>query len=387
MTENVFLLCYEDDSSALINGFCSYFGVESATADNTLRLKNGSVEMNIGVVTQGTNEQFIREQKEAVWQHFHAVPSTDSTLKLNILHQIALSRSFIAVRYSYETDEDKTIIDQSLRDLFKPLRALVLADDGSALLSTDFEIVFDDHGKSQVGSFVPFARPEAEAFHAGADPQKVARQNRSLARLRQRNIFALDELPLLPSSRECALKSVEDMAGRAVCLLTVALFAECLSKGSLKEAQNLVENVKQSFQCERFFSRKEREFLQNPAPGQEGFTHFSWQYENLLVMEWVMGFVDTLEFPGEGCNVPDVFGVMNRFDSLAELVKQARVRSVEEILDEADFTYRLDWACVDARINGLEGPTGVVPGVVMERHKTFKWLISAADWDDVDIST
>ncbi|MCL1853693.1 MAG: DUF4272 domain-containing protein [Peptococcaceae bacterium] len=386
MTENVFLLCYEDDPDALIGGFCAYFGVDPAAADNTLRLKNGAVEMNIGVVTQKSNERFIKEQKEAVWKHFHAVPSADSTLKLNILHQIAMSRSFIAVRYSFETDEDKSIIDQSLRDLFKPLRALVLADDGSALLNTDFQIVFDNHGESQGGSFVPFARPDADAFFAASDPQKLARRNKSLARLRQKNIYSLEYLPLLPNQNECVLKPLEEMAGRAVCLLTVALFSECLAKGSLKEAQSLVENVKRSFQCERFFSRKEVAFLQSETPG-ENVVSFSWQYENLLVMEWAMGFVDRLEFPGEGCDVSGVFGVMNRFNSLAEVTQQAHPRSLDEILDEADFAYRLDWACVDARVNGLAAPAGVAPGVVMEWHKTLKWLISASDWDDVDIST
>jgi hypothetical protein len=65
----------------------------------------------------------------------------------------------------------------------------------------------------------------------------------------------------------------------------------------------------------------------------------------------------------------------------------ARVRSRDEILDEMDLIYRLDWACVDARLNDLAAPTGVQAGVVMERHKTLKWLISGENWDEVDLST
>ena len=114
---------------------------------------------------------------------------------------------------------------------------------------------------------------------------------------------------------------------------------------------------------------------------------FSWRFENLLVLEWALGFLDKLEFPGSVCDVTEVFNVMNQFGSLRDIVRKAYVRSLDEILDEADFIYRLDWACVDAHMNNLGAPTGVDSGVVLERHKALNWLISHEEWDEVDIST
>ncbi|MGG6547373.1 UNVERIFIED_CONTAM: DUF4272 domain-containing protein, partial [Prevotella sp. 15_C9] len=51
------------------------------------------------------------------------------------------------------------------------------------------------------------------------------------------------------------------------------------------------------------------------------------------------------------------------------------VRKREEVLDEADLTFRYDWACVEARVHGEEAPVLLDAGVVMERHYAFNWLV------------
>ncbi|MCL1919270.1 MAG: DUF4272 domain-containing protein [Peptococcaceae bacterium] len=387
VSENVFLLCWEDDIEDLMGGFCRYFGVDASGAGSTLRLKNGTVEMNIGIVTQKTDEKFIREQKEAVWKHFHSVHTKEPTLKLNVLHQISFARSFVAVTYSYETTEDQKMVMTSLRDIFKPLSAVLLAENGSVLLNTDFQVVFDERGQTQVSSFVPYERSDAEGFLDRATPQQLARRDKSFNRLRERDIYSLEYLPVIESAEECTLRPLEEMSGRAACLLAVALYAEHMTKGSAQSGQNLVQSVKQRFGCDRYLSPKERQFLESPSMEKKDIVDFSWQYENLLVLEWVLGIVDELAFPEGLCDVQRVLSVMNQFQSLEDLMRKAQARSLDEVLDEADFIYRLDWTCVDAQINSLDAPKGVEPGVVMERHKTLNWLITKENWDEVDIST
>ena len=43
----------------------------------------------------------------------------------------------------------------------------------------------------------------------------------------------------------------------------------------------------------------------------------------------------------------------------------------------------------DARIKGRDAPAGLDPGVVVERHRMFNWLIRYMDaaWDDVRTDT
>ncbi|MDF1551166.1 MAG: DUF4272 domain-containing protein, partial [Bacteroidales bacterium] len=63
-------------------------------------------------------------------------------------------------------------------------------------------------------------------------------------------------------------------------------------------------------------------------------------------------------------------------------------RSKSEILDANDLYYRLDWACVDARINN-SNLSEVNQGVVFERHYALNWLINYMnqEWDDVSCDT
>ena len=42
-------------------------------------------------------------------------------------------------------------------------------------------------------------------------------------------------------------------------------------------------------------------------------------------------------------------------------LENSKMRSMEEILDEADLIYRYDWACVDARVNGKDAPSELDP--------------------------
>ena len=48
----------------------------------------------------------------------------------------------------------------------------------------------------------------------------------------------------------------------------------------------------------------------------------------------------------------------------------------------------MDWACVDARIKGVQ-ITEIHSGVVYERHYALNWLINYRnqEWDDVSCDT
>jgi hypothetical protein len=68
---------------------------------------------------------------------------------------------------------------------------------------------------------------------------------------------------------------------------------------------------------------------------------------------------------------------------------KAKLRTMKEILDEADLIYRYHWAVTDARVKGRDAPAGLDGGVVYERHYTLNWLIRYGDqeWDDISTDT
>ncbi len=61
----------------------------------------------------------------------------------------------------------------------------------------------------------------------------------------------------------------------------------------------------------------------------------------------------------------------------------------KEISDELDSIYRMNWACVDARINGQQVSGDINSSVIYERHYSLNWLTSHQneDWDDVQTNT
>jgi hypothetical protein len=72
-----------------------------------------------------------------------------------------------------------------------------------------------------------------------------------------------------------------------------------------------------------------------------------------------------------------------------QFIADAKLRSIESILDEADLIYRYRWAVVDARVKGEDAPALLHPGVAMERHHALNWLIGymEQEWDDVSTDT
>ncbi len=76
-------------------------------------------------------------------------------------------------------------------------------------------------------------------------------------------------------------------------------------------------------------------------------------------------------------------------NSREDFTSEAKLRSTEAILDQLDLVYRMNWACVDARIKGEEPGGNLMPGVVYERHYALNWLINYQnqDWDYISTDT
>ncbi len=75
--------------------------------------------------------------------------------------------------------------------------------------------------------------------------------------------------------------------------------------------------------------------------------------------------------------------------SRAEFEESVQLRTASEILDELDKTYRMNWACVDARIKGEAVSGNLNASVVYERHYSLNWLTNYQnqDWDNVQTNT
>jgi len=195
-----------------------------------------------------------------------------------------------------------------------------------------------------------------------------------------------DSLPPLISEPELRLRAPIEVAGRALALLVVAVRAESFvdGQGAIPVA-DLRRDYPAAFE---HLSPKERAFLENEAPAQDELPQFTWRYEALFLLEWALGLVEELPFPGGICDVPLTVRTLMEANA-NRLIERAALRPASKILDALDLHYRLHWLVRQARLDKSDAPAGLEPGVILERHYALNWLVrfEGSDWDEVDTPT
>lgn len=207
------------------------------------------------------------------------------------------------------------------------------------------------------------------------------RKERSISILRTQGVPYISHLPVIETETEAKHRTTEEVALRAMALCIVAVKGE-------GAGQDVVKNLVRDYNVAGSFSPIEKRFIEDANPSKHDRVQFSWRYECYWVMLWALGFVDNLRPPDSVCDVPSAVSFL-RDNGRDGFIRKAKLRSVSEILDEADLIYRYHWAVVDARVNGREAPSGLDAGVVMERHYALNWLIGYMDqdWDDISTDT
>ena len=308
-----------------------------------------------------------------------------------VLERLDECSGLILVQAGYEGEANPQI-DQTIaglvHDCARAVRGIV-ADGPDILRDANFRRLLDTQGRSDPNAQLPPKGPYSEAFWREAE-DSFQRRNRSMELLRARELPVSETLPvMLPGTP----RTLQQICRRAVALLAVSLYSECRldQTDPLDHARALefIRPILKAYKAEEVFSPKEKAYLDNPNSTQNEQIQFAWQYENLWMMEWALGLTDELPWPDQICDVPRTVQIMRAHSTMKELEQAARLRSRQELLDQADLIYRLHWCCVSARLKGCAAPQGLDEGVVMERHRALFWLAGCgeAEWDDVDLST
>ncbi|HMT07748.1 MAG TPA: DUF4272 domain-containing protein [Pyrinomonadaceae bacterium] len=213
--------------------------------------------------------------------------------------------------------------------------------------------------------------------------EQLERKKRSEQQLQTEGVPFIEHLPVIEGPPTAQLRSVEDVAWRAMCLNLVAV------KGEGMGYERLTEIIEQYGLREKF-TRDEVAFIESAEPTDHERNQFTWRYEAYWVLLWGLSYIPELGRPDQICDVPRSVKIM--VDRTAEeFIHQSRLRDIEQILDAADLIYRYHWACRDANLVGNPPPAGLNGGVVLERHYALNWLIgypeSDTDWDDISTDT
>jgi len=211
--------------------------------------------------------------------------------------------------------------------------------------------------------------------------EALNRKARSIEQLKKEGVPVIESLPVIEDSKGAKTRTTEEVAQRAIAVCLAAVKGEGIE-------QETIDILVKQFDAEKFFSPEEAEFIKKAEITQSDRVKFSWRYECYWVLLWSLGYVETLDRPEGICDVKKAVSFL-RGKTTDEFIKGAKLRPINEILDQADLIYRYNWAAVNARVKGEETPAELEAGVVQERHYVLNWLIGYMDqkWDDISTDT
>jgi hypothetical protein len=179
-------------------------------------------------------------------------------------------------------------------------------------------------------------------------PAQLARRRRSGEVVRKLGLPVSDSLPVTEDEATVTPRSSEEIASRCIAP------AICAVKGEEDDPKLIADLVKR-FDAKDLFSPLERAYLAKQPASQKDRANFGWRYECVHVFLWALGYIEDLNPPDEIADAGKLVGAITK-QGRAGLARDARPRSLSEVLEQADLYYRLHWAAIELRLQGRPSP-------------------------------
>lgn len=315
-----------------------------------------------------------------------SIPAENTELRDKFLHKVmAVNCEIPFIAEPEITSEFESV----LRRIVIELDAFIFAQanktfnktKGQHFVDKNLNLILDTQGNSEIKDIEVNvdAKYHDQPKEQYTDEQLI-RKERSESILESNGIKVNKNLPCVSSTEDMNLRSTQDVVDRAYALLIIAV------KGEGIEQEHLVKTV----DAKRIdsFTPREKYIFQAQKLNDEERAYATWRYESLYVLLWALGKMENLKYPSDICDVGEIVGKIFQ-PSREDFENSVQLRSKSEILDELDKIYRMNWACVDARIKGQQVSGNINPSVVYERHYSLNWLTNYLDqsWDDVQTNT
>jgi hypothetical protein len=236
----------------------------------------------------------------------------------------------------------------------------------------------NNNDKSKV--ITPITKP-VENIIATKDQRDRRMESESYCKTHNVPVYPNPNSLFVDPENEVTIRTQDEVVGRALALCYIGLKSEGLE-------QKQLDKMDKDFNIMAKLTANEKEYATTRLSTEQQKTDANWRYESLHVMLWALGFIDTLSYPDQMCNVANDVKIIHDLTE-QQFRQKAKLRTKKEILDQADLILRLDWACVSARVTDQPVPDNLDKGIVFERHHSLNWLINylKQDWDDITTDT
>jgi len=219
----------------------------------------------------------------------------------------------------------------------------------------------------------------------------LERKQKSIEILKANKVPYMEGLPVIEDVNEIEVRSAEEIAKRAIaCLISIQVACDINSGENIEESKEFFKEFLDKYGVKEELTEAEEKIIFG-NPEKQDVINMAWKYEAYWTLIWALGIVDKLEYPSQICDCDFAIHAVADCEDFNDFMKTVKLKSIDEILDEADLIYRYNWACVDARIHGENPLVYLDPGVVFERHWGLNWLIGKGtyndNWDSVSTDT
>lgn len=328
----------------------------------------------------------LTENLAGMTNYIQSIPSSNEEVKHKFLFKVMSSNCEISFMAEPEINMEFGIIIKRIAKemdcfLFAQPNNFFTESDQQHFLDKNLNLILDTKGSCTIDDI----EVNVETKYHDQPQENILedqriRKNKSEAFLHENGIKINKNLPAIISENEVELRSKDEIINRVYALLIIS------AKGEGVEQEHLIRAV-EGKQINSFSPREE--IVYNTATLEDNDRAYAtWRYESLYTLLWALGIMDEHKFPSEICNVQEVVSKVFQ-PTRDEFIAQVQLRSTEEILNELDKTYRMNWACVDARIHGQEVEGNIIPSIIYERHYALNWLtkFENQEWDDIQTPT
>lgn len=335
-----------------------------------------------------TDDSALTTNLRGMYGFVHSLPTLHAEVKNRFLHKILTINSEFSIEAEGEVNDLGILIPRFAKEfdafVFTQPGLPISRAGGQHFLDSELRLLMDMEGNSELDTLE--VNIDAKYFDnpAPCTESQEKRKKQSEDLIRKRQIAINNHLPCIQDDNDTILRSPKDIA-RRICVLAMTNYV-AFDNLTGEDAAGYLRH----YGLWDYVTEGEKAFLANPT--EETKSYETWKCEGIWTLLWAVKKIDDFYFPDKLCNLDsipsDEYPVGPDKDPNDFINTITGSRSTKEILDANDLHYRINWACVEARIKGEE-IEGVHPGVVYERCYALNWLIGYRDqeWDDVSCDT
>ena len=244
--------------------------------------------------------------------------------------------------------------------------------------------------KWELSDFIPPLSEKMFAeYNAEITDGDIERKHRNIDMMKQNGIPYDENMEVSISEKNAVIRKKWDIIRKIVAIAMTRLAAETyLEKRETgqKELKIITDIFEERYQFKQVLSEREKNYLENSSDDKELNLEFYFMLEGAKMLLWVLSIID-VEFADFNtfCDVSMLIDGL-KHENLKSFARKCQIRSKNKILDMVDYTYRLNWANVEIKLDGYERI--VNESILYFSRLALEWVVQdGKSMDDIVIHT